>query len=227
MISMNGNTVLVTGASRGIGLALANIFLANCYRVIGTCRAGHMDTIKHENFEAWALDLSTPDDIKRFEQEFAAKGIRINILINNAGVGPDLNQDLPDEETFAQTFAVNLNGTVFFTEQMLRHISSGGKIINISSRMGSINHCVSSDAVAYRTSKAALNMYSKILTNRLAGRQLVATMHPGWVKTTIAGPEMHGRLTAQESALRIFEFAVSDFKHGIFWNVETGSECEW
>jgi len=224
---MNNNTIIITGASRGIGFALANIFLENGYRVIGTSRTGCIDNISHKDFLSLQLDLSVPDDIKRFEKEFAAKNIQVDILINNAGVGPDLNHNLPDEDSFEQTFAVNLNGTVFFTEQMLRHISPGGKIINISSRMGSINLCVSSDAVAYRTSKAALNMYSKILTNRLAGRYRVATLHPGWVQTTIAGPGMQGRLTAEESASGIFTFAVSDFKHGIFWNVETGDTCDW
>lgn len=224
---MNSKTVLITGASRGIGFALANIFLENGYRVIGTSRSGRIANISHKDFQCCKLDLSVPDETKRFAKEFAERNTRIDILINNAGVGPDLNQDLPDEETFAQTFAVNLHGTVFFTELMLSHISPGGKIINISSRMGSINLCVSADAVAYRTSKAALNMYSKILTNRLGGRYRVATLHPGWVQTTIAGPEMHGRLTASESASAIFDFTVSDFTHGIFWNVETGDTCEW
>lgn len=224
---MNSKTVLITGASRGIGFALANIFLKNGYQVIGTSRTGSIDNINHERFEALMLDLTIPEDIKRFEKEFATKNIRVDILINNAGAGPDLNQDLPDEDSFAQTFAVNLNGTVFFTELMLKHISLNGKIINISSRMGSINLCISADAVAYRTSKAALNMYSKILTNRLAGRYQVATLHPGWVQTTIAGPDMQGRLSAEESASGIYDFAVSDFKHGVFWNVETGSECDW
>lgn len=224
---MNSNTVLITGASRGIGFALANLFLKNGYRVIGTCRTGSIDNINHERFEALKLDLSVPQDIGRFEKEFTVKRIRIDILINNAGVGPDLNHNLPDEESFAQTFAVNLNGTVFFTERMLAHITPHGKIINISSRMGSISLCVSADAVAYRTSKAALNMYSKILTNRLAGSYRVATLHPGWVRTTIAGSDMQGRLSAEESASRIFAFSTSDFKHGIFWNVETGTECDW
>jgi len=224
---MNRKTVLITGASRGIGFALAKTFLENGYRVIGTSRTGEIDNISHIHFIALKLDLSAPEDVRRFDKEFTTRQMPVDILINNAGVGPDLNHDMPDEETFTQTFAVNLNGTVFFTEQMLKYISKNGKIINISSRMGSINLCVSSDAVAYRTSKAALNMYSKILTNRLAGSYQVATLHPGWVQTTIAGPAMHGRLTAKESAWRIFEFAVSDFKHGIFWNVETNDECEW
>lgn len=224
---MKRQTVLITGASRGIGFALANVFLENGYRVMGTSRTGRIEKISHPDFIPLQLDLSAAEDIKRFEQEFAAGQMTIDILINNAGVGPDLNHDLPDEAGFAQTFAVNLEGTVFLTEKMISHINPGGKIIQISSKMGSISACELSDSVAYRTSKAALNMYSKILTNRLAGRYRVATLHPGWVQTTIAGPGMHGRLTARESAAGIFEFVVSDFKHGIFWNVETASECAW
>lgn len=220
-------TVLITGASRGIGLALAKIFSDNGFTVIGTCRSGVIQNFNSDNFNSLALDLSDPDSIKKFDEEIQDKKIELDIIINNAGIGPDLDFDTPEISSFKQTFDVNVIGTTFFTELMLTHIKSNGKIINISSKMGSIAICEQTDSVAYRMSKAALNMYTKILTNRLAGQQSVAAVHPGWVRTTIAKSNIHGRLSPEESAQKIYDFVVSDFKTGIFWNVETQAECKW
>ena len=138
-----------------------------------------------------------------------------------------LDFDLPEEISFQKTFDVNVTGTTFFTEQMLQHLNIGGKIVNISSKMGSVDVCEKSDSVAYRMSKAALNMYTKILSNRLEGKQLVASVHPGWVRTNIAKSNVNGRLSPEESAQTIFQFITSDFKTLIFWNVQTAAECTW
>ena len=219
--------VLITGTSKGIGLALTEKFLENGYKVFGTCRTGKIDEIENDNFESFALDLSNLDNIKQFEKHFKDKNLTIDILINNAGVGPDLDFEQPEENTFKQTFDVNVIGATFFTETVLKYVNKGGKIINISSKMGSIDLCDLTDSVAYRMSKAAINMYTKILTNRLVGKQFVASVHPGWVRTTIAKSNINGRLSTEESATKIFNFVLSDFKTGIFWNVETQTECKW
>lgn len=220
-------TVLITGTSRGIGLSLANIFLKNNYRVIGTSRVADDNKINHTDFELLNLDLASFGSMNIFEKVFAEKGIKLDILVNNAAVGPDLDLKLPEEVSFNQTLDINLTGTVFFTELMLNHLAVGGKIVNISSKMGSIGLCGSPDSPAYRISKAALNMYTKILVNRYAGKYSIAALHPGWVRTTLAKSNVNGRLSPDESAARIYEFISSGFKTGIFWNVETKEECEW
>jgi len=219
-------TVLITGTSRGIGNALAKLLLIKGYNVIGTNTTG-IDNINENNFKVFALDLSNLESIPAFEKNLQIENIKVNILINNAGIGPDLDFELPEEISFKKTFDVNVNGTTFFTEQMLQHLTEGGKIINISSKMGSIDVCEKNDSVAYRMSKAALNMYTKILSNRLAGKQLVASVHPGWVRTNLTKSNIHGRLSSEESAQKIVEFITSDFKSGTFWNVETQAVCRW
>ena len=94
--------------------------------------------------------------------------------------------------------------------------------------MGSIELCERIDSVAYRMSKTALNMYTKILSNRLSEKIKVASIHPGWVRTTIAKSNItEGRLSAEESANGIFNFVVSDFKTGIFWDIESQTESKW
>ena len=220
-------TVLITGASKGIGFALAEQFLNKGDIVIGTSRTGEIENIFHSSFQALKLDLSDNESIKRLYVFLEDRNITIDILINNAGIGPDLDTIRPDIESFRQTFDVNSTGTVFLTEQLLKHINVGGKIINISSKMGSIELCELTDSVAYRMSKAALNMYTKTLTNRLLDKQFVAAVHPGWVRTTISKSNVNGRLSPEESAQKIYDFVVSDFKTGIFWNVETQTECKW
>jgi NAD(P)-dependent dehydrogenase (short-subunit alcohol dehydrogenase family) len=219
-------TILLTGTSQGIGHSLTKLLLINGYSVIGTSTTG-IDNINENNYKSFALDLSNLDSIDAFKENFQLDNIKFDILINNAGIGPDLDFDLPEETSFKKTFDVNVTGTTFFTEQMLQYLNIGGRIVNISSKMGSVDVCEKSDSVAYRMSKAALNMYTKILSNRLEGKQLVASVHPGWVRTNIAKSNVNGRLSPEESAQKIFQFITSDFKTGIFWNVETEAECTW
>jgi len=98
--------------------------------------------------------------------------------------------------SFQQTFIVNVEGTVFFTEGFIPLIQDQGILLNISSKMGLIAVCELTYAVAYRMSKSALNMYTKILSNRLNAKLRVAAIHPGWVKKTLASSNMtNGRLT--------------------------------
>jgi NAD(P)-dependent dehydrogenase (short-subunit alcohol dehydrogenase family) len=223
-----GKIILITGASRGIGLALAQLFAAQGHRVIGTSRLGQVPVWQHPNFEALPLDLADAQSIGSFPQRLAPYANAIDILVNNAGIGPDLGQALPEAYSFSETFAVNVQGTVFFTEAMLPSLAPGAKIVNISSKMGSIALCAESNAVAYRMSKAALNMYTLALANRLAGMHKVAALHPGSVRTTIGGNQINrGRLSPEQSAAGIAAFCCSDFEQGVFWDVETNSVLKY
>lgn len=221
-------TILITGASKGIGFALANKFLENGFKVIGTSRSGKIEGIENENFKVLQVDLSESKSIELLKKEIEKNETTIDILINNAGIGPDLYTTNPEEISFKQTFDVNVNGTTFLTELLIENINNEGKIINISSKMGSIVLCKSIDSVAYRMSKTALNMYTKILSNRLLEKIKVASIHPGWVRTTIAKNNIsEGRLSPEESANGIFNFVISEFRTGIFWDIESQTECNW
>ena len=203
-------------------------FLNNGYFVIGTSRTGEIENLSHANFTALKLDLSKEETIFTFDEILINKNIKIDFLINNEGIGPVLDTIKPQIESFKQTFDVNVTGTVFFTELLCKYINVGGKIINISSKMGSIELCNRIDSIAYRMSKTALNMYTKILTNRLLGKQTIATIHPGWVRTTIAKDNIvNGRLSTDESAFKIFNFITSNFETGIFWDIEGERKTEW
>ena len=101
-------------------------------------------------------------------------------------------------------------------------------ILNVSSKMGSLEGCKLTDSVAYRMSKSALNMYTKVLTNKLNDEIKVAAIHPGWVKTTIIESNIkNGRLTPRQSAENMFRFIESNFRNGMFWDSENGVELLW
>lgn len=219
--------VLITGATRGIGLALVQQFLKNGFAVTGAARSAEYSDLQHSDLKLIQLDLSKAESIERAVQDLRATGTHFDILINNAGVGPDLDSSAPDINSYELTFAVNTQGTVFFTEAMLPLMKKGAKIINISSKMGSVGLCTGTDATAYRMSKAALNMYTRTLAGRLYGKQIVAAVHPGWVRTTLAPSNIYGRLSPEVSAQRIYDFAVSDFETDTFWNAETEEVCPW
>jgi len=219
--------VLITGASRGIGFALTQLFLERGYKVIGACRNGKIDNLSHPNLDVIELDLSNSESIRDVARTLK-KELKIDILINNAGIGPDLDLDLPTEESFKRTFDVNVTGTVLFTESLIEIINKGGSIVNISSEMGSIENCKRIDSVAYRMSKSALNMYTKILSNRLKTSLRVVSIHPGWVRTTIAESNIdNGRLSPEESAIKLVDYILSDFETGTFWDVESQSKLNW
>lgn len=219
---------LVTGASKGIGLALAKKLLAAGYHVLGSSRSGEVGEIDHQAFEAFSLDLSKIESINQFKENMISKNVTIDLLINNAGVGPDLDTQIPDEQLFMETFDINLKGLVFFTEAMLSFMTVGGKILNVSSKMGSVDQCESSDSPAYRMSKSALNMYTKILSNRLEGQFQVASIHPGWVKTTITESNLElARLTTEESADSMMDYIENRFKNGDFWDAERNIHLPW
>jgi len=220
--------VLITGASKGIGKALTEKMLNENFFVIGTSRNGKIKDFENEDFYSLKLDLSNTSSIENAHEEIFNKFKHIDILINNAGIGPDLDTYIPEKESFNQTFDVNVTGTVFFTEPLIDLISENGIILNVSSKMGSLDVCELTDSVAYRMSKSALNMYTKILTNRLKDKIKVASIHPGWVKTTIIESNLlNGRLTPEQSAENILEFLTNDFDSGTFWNSENGTELLW
>ncbi|MGV6831182.1 MAG: SDR family NAD(P)-dependent oxidoreductase [bacterium] len=218
---------IVTGASKGIGLALANKLLEQNYYVIGTSTSGNNEVISNNNFELLQLNLGDTDSIKAFTSIIASRNIKVDLLINNAGIGPDLGFMLPEEKSYDHTFDINTKGTVFFTEAMLEHLNKGSKIINISSKMGSISNCTRVNSIAYCMSKTALNMYTKLLANRLESINDVATIHPGWVQTTISSSNVNAPLTPEDSANRIVKYLQTQLKNGDYWDAEANTLLSW
>lgn len=223
-------TVLITGASRGIGRATAEQFLREGWNVIGTSTSGTLP-FEHENLQAVQLDLSKPESIKSASEKIIVSGKKIDVLINNAGIALDFWDTGANLEKIRQTFDVNVFGLIDFTEKILPSINTGGHIINMSSSYGSFSVPIPDDtSIGYSMSKASVNMYTRFLAYRLKEKNIVvSSIHPGWVDTDM------GRYTAAETekpdrkpedaAQDIFTLAISKVESGQFWH--KGEKMDW
>lgn len=207
--------VLITGTSRGIGLALAKKFLEEGWFVIGTSTSGKCP-INHKNFDCFTLDLVKKASISNFVKAVQQKYSPIDALVNNAGVALDLDGKKLDLGLLRKTLEVNLFGLVDLTEQLIPNIVSGGRIVNLSSMMGSLSKFGGGDSPAYRISKTALNMYTRTLADRLKDKKItVSSVHPGWVRTDMGGS--NAPKLPDIPAKEIFELVNSDIESGYFW----------
>jgi NAD(P)-dependent dehydrogenase (short-subunit alcohol dehydrogenase family) len=228
-------TVLITGIGRGIGKALADRFLAEGYFVIGTTYSSKAvpAAATTANLKTYPLDLSSPDSIKKCADEIKKSGMKIDILIDNAGIMTDDDETILVPEKLRAALEVNLIGTADFTEHVLPALNKGGHIIFVSSAAGSI---IDMDDVmsshhpyfypAYKVSKAALNMYARTLAARLTHERyaiIVSCVHPGWVRTSMGGDE--APTSPEEAASDIFKLATSQPETGQFWY--KGKKHQW
>jgi NAD(P)-dependent dehydrogenase (short-subunit alcohol dehydrogenase family) len=213
---ISNKTVFITGASRGIGRALADKFLSEGYFVIGTSTSGKL-SYQHENLIPLKLDLSSTASISSCVKEFFKLNRKIDILINNAGIWSGKEEDpAVYMNLFRKVMEVNLFGTIDLTERLIPHINQGGKIINMSSRAGSLEHTKYVNYPDYRISKAALNMYTRTLATKLAKNKIMsASIHPGWVKTDMGGDEAD--LEPEAAADDIYKRIVTLAETGQFW----------
>ena len=116
-MSTQAKTAVVTGANSGIGLALTKKLLAEGYRVIGTARSGQIDGLSDARLTVIPLDLTAADSTAQAVARIGQLTQDVDLLVNNAGIAPDVLSVAPPERTaFRETFATNVDGTVFFTE---------------------------------------------------------------------------------------------------------------
>lgn len=199
--------ILITGVNRGIGLELARQSLEKGWAVYGSSRgAVPSDLADHPAFTHLQFDVTDHGAVREVA---AAIDGAIDIVVNNAGIfGPEDNATgLHDFDGFAQTLAVNTIAPLVVAQAFLPHLrkSLNARILTISSSMGSLSYA-SSDHIAYRASKAAVNKVMQGLATDLAPHDIaVAMIHPGWVQTDMGGP--HADITVQESASGILAIA--------------------
>lgn len=198
--------ILITGANRGIGLALTRAYAGRRDKVIA-CTRRTSDRSELDAFagaaDGWVemveMDVADPLDIARARRLIGDRPI--DVLINNAGVsGPERQRATDmDFDGLAETLAINSIGPLRVAAAFLPNIEKArGKIVAISSQMGTMQSAAA-DALAYRTSKAALNKLMQGLATELKPRGVpVLTVHPGWVRTDMGGSS--APLSPEESA---------------------------
>ena len=183
-------TIMITGASRGLGLEFARQFYSEECRVIATCRhpkkANELNAIG--DIDVHSLDVTDDKSVANLADKL--RGENIDILINNAGViGQRDGFGRLDYDIWAETMDTNVFGPMRVAEAFRENVMNSEKkqMIFITSRMGSITEAVP-NAYVYRSSKAALNMAVKCLSVELEQQGLIAVLfHPGHVQTDMGG----------------------------------------
>lgn len=208
-------TVFITGVSRGIGLATAKEFVSRDCDVIGTSTTGKPGFTSSKQL-VFKLDLSVPKSIAKLVSEISNRNIRFDFMINNAGIMVDQSEELVNIVKLRDTLEVNLVGTINLTENLIKRINDGGCVVNISSELGSLVQNMPNKAYAYRISKTALNMYTRILSQRLAPRNIrVYSFAPGWVKTDLG--TQNATREPEEPAKEIYALCLSQCQSGLFY----------
>ncbi|TCW60453.1 SDR family oxidoreductase [Treponema sp. J25] len=218
--------VLITGANRGLGLALTHHFLQEGHQVFATYRSkgedlAHLESLYQKNHQLRTIscDVAEEAQIKQAKKELEQWTDSIDILINNAAV--HLEQGRPDIgaldfSVYLPTLAVNSVAPLMMVQHMLPLLQKGqGKtIISISSEAGSIGNCWREREYSYCMSKAALNMAMRILQNRLGKEGFrIRLIHPGWVQTDMGGKG--ASLSPAESARAVYQRIMETVEEGM------------
>ncbi|RKF17976.1 SDR family oxidoreductase [Alginatibacterium sediminis] len=225
-------TVLITGASRGIGLELSRQFLHLGSRVIATYRgqaSAALEALKATGeLSLYPLEVTDPEAIASLQEQL--KATRLDILINNAGIKGDEHQNLDDSDPqqWLKVFEVNTISPFLVSRAFIPNLkqSANPRIITVSSQMGALSH-TGTGMYAYRSSKAATNKVMHTLSQELGPLGFcVNPIHPGWVKTDMGGD--NAELTVEQSVTGIVKLiqGLTSERNGTFYNWD-GSVHQW
>ncbi len=190
-------TILLVGASRGLGAAMAAEFAKRGWSVVGTVRgdartALHDLADRHPNqVTIEQLDITEPDQIAALRERLAGGGF--DMLFVNAGVA---NQDRAETvaavstDEFVRLMLTNVLGVMRAVEGLQGLVRADGLIGVMSSGLGSISNNTAGGGEIYRATKAALNQSLRSYAARHAdGRRAMVLMAPGWIRTDLGGPD--------------------------------------
>ena len=191
-------SILLTGANRGLGLALTRHYAEAGWRVLATCRhseqAHALAALRqiHPALSVHRLDVVEDRQIAELATEIGA--LPLDILLHNAGVsGPRPQGFGPvDEAGWLETLRINVVAPLKLSVALTDNVAASRRriIAAMGSQMGSIGDNASGGMYVYRTSKAAVHMVMRSLAIDLAGRGITAVaLHPGWVHTDMGGEE--------------------------------------
>lgn len=217
--------IVITGANRGIGLALADAYSKRGDEVIAVCRKSSRE-LKATGAEVIdGVDVADDSSVKRLVD--GLHGRSIDVLVNNAGIHRSDGLGHMNWDGIRQQFETNALGPIRVTEALLPNLKQGSKVAIITSRSGSIGDNGSGGSYGYRMSKAAVNMAGTNLALDLKPKGVaVAILHPGMVRTDMGGSPaaIAPELSAERLIARIDELTVE--KTGQFLHAE-GYALPW
>ena len=177
-------TALITGASRGIGNAIAVQLKNEGLRVLGTATSlAGASKLEDQGIEGMVLDLNSSDSKEKFWEEVINKETQISVLVNNAGITRDNIVLRMSEDEWQDIMNVNLNGTFYFSKKVLKMMLKlkWGRVINITSTSASIGNKGQSN---YSAAKAGVEAFTKSLAREVGKRNItINSIAPGFIDT--------------------------------------------
>jgi NAD(P)-dependent dehydrogenase (short-subunit alcohol dehydrogenase family) len=232
-IETSSPVALIVGASRGLGLAMAEEYLRRGWRVVATARAlpnAALDAIAGQaggRIEIEQVDIAEPAQVAALAARLAGRSF--DLLFVNAGVTNDPRETIGDVSTeeFVRVMVTNALSPMRVIEALERLVPPNGTIGVMSSVLGSVAENQTGGWEVYRASKAALNTLMRSFAARHAGdpRSLIV-MAPGWVRTDMGGPQAH--LAIGESIPRVIDvIAAQSGKPGLSYLDYRGETVRW
>jgi len=229
-------TVLITGANRGLGFEFANQYAAEGWRVFAGCRKP-AEAIALRNLAATppemvsiiAMDVIDNGSVRN--AALTLKDVAIDVLINSAGISGVAGQSTGhvDYASWARVLDVNTMGPLRVVEAFTDNLALSKRrlVVTITSGMGSLADNTSGGSIAYRSSKAAINMVMRSAAIDLAPRRINCVLiNPGWVRTDMGGPGATLSPQQSVSAMRRLVETLSSTDSGKFYNWD-GREYPW
>lgn len=218
-------TVLITGASRGLGWEFARQYSREGWRVIGTVRrAEAAERLRRlgDGVQAHLADVAKIQNVKALATAF--QGVPIDLLICNAGVRGrmDLSVGSLDYAEWEEILRVNVLGAAAAAEALAPNVAAGKQkiIVMVSSRLGSITESRGSE-IAYATSKTALNAVMRAFALQLRSKGItVVSLSPGWVRTDMGGNQAPLSAGDSVAALKNLIASLTLVNSGRFYSFE-------
>lgn len=230
--------VLVTGANRGIGLAVVEAYASDGAKVFATCRYPDQAADLHalarrhpDRVIPVQLDVTDQSSIDRAAAAVAKQANALDVLYNNAGILPSNHEQSFESitfETLMDTLRVNSAAPLMVAKAFVGMLERGNqpRIVNVSSDAGSLSHAGGS-WYAYNTSKAALNMISRLMGKELIRRGIIAiAINPGWASSDMGGKGAPLTTAQSASSMKRFVETLKREQSGFYFNYD-GMQLEW
>lgn len=219
--------ILVVGASRGIGLELVRQSRGAAHSVWATARSTEgLAEVTAIGAKALTLDVTDEESCKSFADALGRQTFDEAWYVSGLLAGRLAAPNAPPQEDFDAVMRTNVLGAMRLLPTMASRLSPGGKLVTLSSRMGSIGLRANGGAWLYRASKAAVNSVVKDMSLSMAGKGVCVALHPGWVKTDMGGAEADLDVAQSVSDMRATVAALTPQQNGGFFNHD-GQPLAW